>query len=367
MSHRLGKSGVMEGASTASIAMCTGALFTIESTKLYQNGNASYLTLPVSVLLSLILFLALLRSMEKCGAANLHELLSKGLGRFGEITLSILLVFILLFRAYAPLGSFIRSLHGLFFEGVSYRDLIVFVAPTVFIVAILGFETIARTAKCFAVLLASIYIVSLAAAYPEFDVYRLYPLLGSGAAAVTVQIAEEVGVFFPALLSLLIIGEGLNDLRTARRIGVISSAVSALVCFTAQMALGLVYTYEGLSRQFMPFFHINYLNMFEAHFMRLDKLANIVFMNGAILTGAFHIYGAARLYSQSFGIRDIRPPVTAFSLITAILVLLETELPDNSLFASAKGFVDAYGFMLVCIPAVAASAIAAIRYRRKYA
>lgn len=358
MNMRLGRIGAQEGVSVLSIALTLGGVFTLETKTLYEHGNSAYLTVPAAVLISLVVFILLLKSMQKAHVRDLYRLLEKGYGNAWAAMLSIPIMLLLLFSAFLALSQFVNAMHGLFFEGVSYSRIAVFVIPAVLIIAWLGLETIGRTAKCFAILLAILLVVTIAASSAEFDAYRLYPFPGNTIGKIAIQTIEEIGAFLPAMAGVLICAEGLNDSETVKKAGIFGAAAASILCFIALLAIGMTYTYTELSDQFLPLFRINYLNMFEAHLMRMDKLAHIVWLNGAIISSAFYIYSASLLFAKAFSIRDIRPVLASSAMIVFLLILLETETLNNELFKSFKMQTERSAFLILPVPIILAAILA---------
>lgn len=155
--------------------------------------------------------------MRRIGAKNLSELILSAFGGTIGAAVTLVLMLCLLAAAYSPLSGFIQVLHGLFFNGIGYGKLAMYVLPTVLFVAWLGFETIGRTAKCFALLLLIVLAVSILTASSEFETYRLYPFPGSNIGLLTRQAFSQSGAFLPALLSLLITCTGLQGTHHAKK------------------------------------------------------------------------------------------------------------------------------------------------------
>ena len=185
MNLREGRIGVREGISIAAIAMCTSGLLTFDTKNTYACGNAAYITLPVGGIIALVFFIIVLAAMRRSGAKNLSELILSAFGGTIGTAVTLVLMLCLLAAAYSPLSGFIQVLHGLFFNGIGYGKLAMYVLPTVLFVAWLGFETIGRTAKCFALLLLIVLAVSILTASSEFETYRLYPFPGSNIGLLT--------------------------------------------------------------------------------------------------------------------------------------------------------------------------------------
>lgn len=359
MNLREGRIGVGEGVSIAAISMCTSGLFNFDAKNSFAGGSASYITLPVGGLLALAFFILVLEVMRRSGARNLSELILTAFGDIGGVAATLVVTLCLLVAAYSPLSGFVQAMHGLFFNGVGYGKLAMYVFPTVLFTAWLGFETIGRTAKCFALLLLVILAVSVLTASSEFETYRLYPFPGSTPALLLRETLAQTGAFLPALMSLLITCTGLQGARHAKKAGVTAALVSVVICAAAQLAVSLAFTYTELGDLFMPLFRINNLKSLETHLLRMDKLAYIAWLSGGMLTGAFYIYAASLLFSQVCGVRDIRPVLGSNTLIVALLMLIDFEgllhfLP-NLRAANSK-----YGFIFLAAPIAAAAFIGAV-------
>lgn len=216
MNLREGRIGVREGISIAAIAMCTSGLFTFEHKKYLRLRQCGlyHAFLPAESLRSFF-FIIVLAAMRRQRGKKLSDSSVRFGGTIGAAghTCAVLC---LLAAAYSPLSGFIQAMHGLFFNGIGYGKLAMYVLPTVLFVAWLGFETIGRTAKCFALLLLIVLAASILTASSEFETYRLYPFPGSNIGLLTRQAFSQSGAFLPALLSLLITCTGLRE-RSQRK------------------------------------------------------------------------------------------------------------------------------------------------------
>ena len=337
MNLREGRIGVREGISIAAIAMCTSGLFAFDTKNTCACGSAAYITLPAGGIIAIVFFIIVIAAMRRSGAKNLSELILSAFGGTIGAAVTLVLMLCLLAAAYSPLSGFIQAMHGLFFDGIGYGKLAMYVLPTVLFVAWLGFETIGRT----------------------------FP--GSNIGLLTRQAFSQSGAFLPALLSLLITCTGLQGTHHAKKAGVIAALISAAVCAAAQLAVSLAFTYTELGDLFMPLFRINNLKSLETHLLRMDKLAHIAWLTGGMLTGSFYIYSASLLFSQVFGVRDIRPVLSSNVLLVGLLIIIDFEgimrfLPDPRA-ANAE-----YGFIFIAVPTALAAFIGAVsaKKRRKH-
>ncbi|MCH5278327.1 MAG: GerAB/ArcD/ProY family transporter [Christensenellaceae bacterium] len=360
MNLKEGRMGMQEGVSLAATAMAVSGLFTLDQSFTYSKGNSSYVTLPVAAILSLFLYLILIASMRRSGSRNLSELLKNAFGSVGASIASLVLFLCFIIAAYSPIGKFIQSMHALYYNGVTYGQITLFVLPTVLIIAWLGFETIGRAAKCFVGLMLLITAINIVSAVNEFEVYRLYPILGGDLRRTTELSFSEMACFLPGMVGLLVTCNGLNGVKSAKKTGIIAALVAAGVCFVAQFALSLIYTYSELQQLFMPLYRLNHLNRFETQLLRMDKLAQMAWLNGCMLAGSFYIYAGSLLFTQSFGLKDIRPPMGSAAVLTMIVLLFEFDGVILN-FQQLRNISDSIGFVVIAVPLLIAAFIALLK------
>ena len=144
----------------------------------------------------------------------------------------------------------------------------------------------------------------------------------------------------------------------------ISALISAAVCAAAHLTIGLTYTYKQLNELYMPLFKLNHLSLFEAHLMRMDKLANVIWLNGAVIAASFSLYAASKLFSKAFGLLDIRPASAASAAIAVLLILFDAVTAGGGFVGSMRDAVFSYG-AVAAFPLLAFSLVSAVRSERR--
>lgn len=364
MNLREGKIGKQEGLCLISIAMCIGGLFTLEPELTYSSGNVTYITLPIAVLIALLVFCFASLGMKEGSYRCFNHMLKDTCGETVSCFVSVVLIFCFALTAVAPLSNFIQVMHGLFYSNVSNRQLVFYVLPGILVVAWMGFETIGRTAKCMFAILILATVLTLIAALGEYDSYRLYPLPISNMKIIANNAFSETAAFLPALAALLICTEGMNDNDTTLYVGIRSALIAAIICATVQFFLGMIFPYSQLKNLAMPLCRINHMSAEETNITRLDKIAQIIWLNGSMLSASFYIYAGALLFSKSFKINDIRPPLASFALITTALVLIELDglhLEYSGVFSIITKSISLIFVMVLILPSV----ISIVKNRKK--
>lgn len=365
MNYREGRIGTQEGVSVAVIALSTSGLFCIDSSYAYSKGNSTYITLPLSIIVSLLVFLLCWRGMRSSGCRNLNELITFSMGKvIGKIVVLIITA-VFIVSALEPLSIFIQVMTGLIYDNAEYTMITLFLIPVVFLVAVFGLESIGRIAKCFAILLAVMLLISIVSTLGEVETFRLYPLLGDGIGHMTEFTLSEVFSFLPAMCGLMVAGNGLQGVKSVKRVGIISAVIAIVICATVQLFLGLIYTYRDLQNTFVPLYRINLHNLLEAYQTRMDKLTFMGWLNGCIIACAFYIYSAGLTFSKGFNQRDVRPAILTFTVITTALVFMKFEnIAINA--AWLKTFYTKYAYIAIAAPLIIVAIVSIIKAKIKH-
>lgn len=359
-----GRIGPLEGSAAAAVALFICGVFSIDAKRAYGEGNSTYVAIPLSILVSLVLVILLSRAIERSGCADLAEYLDKRIGFAGGFPILVMVSAGMIRCAVKPFSGFLEVLHRLVFDGASYPMILAFVFPVTVFITIRGFESIGRLAVCFGGIILLSLIAAVVSAAPTYEVYRLYPLMGDGTKSFIRQTAEYTLNALPPLLGLLVMGKGLNGLRFAEKCAVRASIVSAAACALTQTALGMTYSYDTLSGLLMPLYRINFLSLSQSYALRLDKLFIMVWICGCVISSAWMLFTASRLFSGFFHGGSTVPAAIAFSALACALILAGFER-DYAIVRTAEDIAAKYGAAIVAAAALCAAAPALFVKRRR--
>ena len=127
--------GRQETAYLLGIPLYLNGVFTLESQYAYQGGNSTYIWVPLSIVLSLGIFLLLLLAMERAGARDLGELFEAGLGKTLGRDCMALLALLLLLGGLAGMMRFISMLYSYVFTQSVYSSISLWIMGAVFLLA----------------------------------------------------------------------------------------------------------------------------------------------------------------------------------------------------------------------------------------
>ncbi|MBO4848083.1 MAG: GerAB/ArcD/ProY family transporter [Clostridia bacterium] len=355
-----GRIGWAEGISVSALTLFSCGVFALDPSFAYENGNLTYLSIPLSMLVSLLPVLFIVGSMKKTGSRDLASHMRKTMGGVLAPAAALPLVAALVYCAARPLINFTEVLHRLVYDGVSYPAILSFVIPVTVFIAWKGFESIGRLAVIFTGFIALSVAAAAISAAPSFETYRLYPLYSGGTGSFVSFTASETLMFIPPLAALTVCGSGLNGAENAGKTAAVSAAAAAFAACAVQLAIGLVYPYRVLSGLLMPLYRINFLSLAQSYALRLDKLFIMVWLNGAVISAAYCIYAASRLFAGTFAMRDVTPAVAALSAALLFTVMFGV-LRDFASVSRVDSAVKKYGWLAAAAPAV----LAIPRFRRR--
>ncbi len=363
MNLRQGCIGRQESLCMAAIAACSSGLFTFDSSALYSLGNSAYITMLASAAIALIIFALAVNAMAASGHESLWALLRSGLGAFFSRVVALIYVLLLLACAAMLLSRFTLMMVRFVFPGVLEWKLIVYLAPVVFMLAWKGLESIGRTSRLFIWLLLISLLGSLLLAAFNYKTYRLAPYLGDGIKNILGLGIKNALLFFPALLGLLIVARGVHGPKMAKRTGYSAAIAAGLLCSSAQLCLGMTFSYSELSKMHSPMYRLTMNFRSGGYFQRLDKLLFFGWVISSMLAAGYYVYAASFLFAGAFEHNDIRPSVAVFSVLIIVFTMLMHS--QAAIWGNIERVISGYGLLLAAIPLLLASLLARLKSPKK--
>lgn len=369
MNLKEGRIGRQESVAMCAMAMTVSGIFTIVPQDAYGGGNSTFISLPIGIIISLLIFLLAVKAIKSSQSRHLSEMFEFGLG-FGGRIIDALVILSLIGVAYLQLSHFTTLLHGFIYEGNDYFNITIFMLVVVALLACMGLESISRTSLCFAVLLAISALTGCFIASSGFEVHRLYPFVGDGVGHMLEYSISRTWFFLPGLLTLLIACKGVHGVNMAKKSGLASAAVALVICAIIQLSISLVFSYEELSGIFSPFYQLNQGLDENNYFLRMDRVGIFIWLIATMISSALYVYVAALTYTRAFRQSDIRPAASSLGLAVIFLVLLEKKGLGAPLTSFAHTLTR-YGYIgltpMIIIASIAAIIRAAVKQKRKVA
>ncbi len=359
-----GRSGIQEGMNLAGIALTAGTLFTLDAAETYQNGNGTYLAFPGAIFLALMLFLLVAGAMRVSGQKDLFAFVDYAFGHLGGSLLIAIICIAFFANAYSLLSRFAAMVHALVFTEATPFPVFLWMLPAVAYMAFRGLECISRMAKCFGVLLGGVLLLSILLPVQAYEAYRLYPLPFSRWETIVSGAFGGTFTTAPALLGLLTMAQGFQGTKNARRAGVVGAAAAIVLVALAQLAVGLTYTYTELQNIFVPLYRLNLKLLQESYFFRMDKLVLFFWLTGAMIVGAYYVYGSGYVFCRRWSRHDVRPAIAAACTVLVCCLAMEYSGKYDAVQRTLSE-IRRYGSWLITMTFAAASVVALMKAQHK--
>ncbi|MDD3401552.1 MAG: GerAB/ArcD/ProY family transporter [Eubacteriales bacterium] len=358
MNHREGKFGTQEAASITTIAVVISGIFSVDNSSTYKNGNMLYLASTIALVLAGLIFLLLVRAMNKQGASTLVELASRPFG----VLISPLIIVALLIFAVFPLFRFLQIMIRFIFVEAEYIDIALYFLIAMVLVSSLGMEIIARSARVIVVIFLLAIAIALVIASPVYSAYHLYPLFSLGADEFMLQVASSTLRFLAPLIALLVINRGAHGTKSTKRAGLIALISGGVLTILSQLSLGLTHFHSNLADMSAPFYRLTMEVRYEAPALRTDKTLLFIWTVGAMLVAAYYVYCASLLLVRTYKVGDVRPVCAIFSCITICAMLLMHF--DSAMIDSVVSWLYQWGWVILAAPLVVLCFIGNVKRRK---
>ncbi|HWR22988.1 MAG TPA: GerAB/ArcD/ProY family transporter [Feifaniaceae bacterium] len=359
MKLRQGRIGRQETLAAAAVAVAVSGIFTTDNASLYGEGNSAYVSTPIAAALALLAFLLVAGAMQKGGHETLWELLKHGLGGIAGRIAAFFYAGLLVFCAAALLSRFSLMLGRFVYPDASEWQVLLYPLAAAFALAWLGLEGIGRMSRLFAWVMLISILGALALAAYNYEPYRLAPILGDGFEHMAFMAVRNVALYFPGMLSLLILARGVHGVRAARRAGYGAGIAAGVLGSLCQICLGMTYTYQDLALMHSPMYRLTMSFRSGGYYQRLDLLLLMGWVISGMLAAGYYLYAAALLFAEAFSLEDIRPAVlTAAAAAGAASMLMHV---DNMLFRAVGSYISLYGWIYALVPVLLASLISVLR------
>ncbi len=319
MNLRMGAFGRQEAASAVLLATFFGGCFAFDSRALFENGNASWIVEIVACLQALLLFEATVWALRVRGGNDLSALI--GDSKLKK-ALAVPLILALLLAAMQPLEGFLIPITQFVFAGSKQVTACLYLLSCLFLLTVLGAETIVRTARILLPVLLVSILAALLSGIGEYRLDRIFPIPIGEPPMLLIETGSAQLRAAPPLLALLCIGEGTQDRMAMRSAGRIGAIAGGLLSAAALFALSMTFPYTQLREMPAPFYRMLVEVRAENPTLRLDRAVLFLWLMGAILSSGYYIYAACVLFAKTFGVRDARPVALCLSALAVSLILV---------------------------------------------
>ncbi len=364
MKLREGRIGKQEGVCALATAIVCASIFALNSAYAYENGNTSYIWLPLGIGVGLLgaLIAAWLMKRSRCDDLSHFYLYSMG-PVFGRVSM-LLLAAALLYQAYSIQVVFVGALHSYVFPISRYEAIIAWVALGTIYIAYGGLERIGRSAKCVAALAAAGLLAAILLPVKAFSWFRLFPFPGDTVYEIAERTVTNSFRALPAMLCMLSLSGGMQGRDNAKKTIWIAAAFAVATVFLTQLALAFTFTSTQIKDIYMPLFRVDMTVLTGNYYLRQDKLGLFLWFFAMLPAAAYLQYGAGCLFCRATGFADIRPPLLSFSA-WMIFAQLWQHSGFYGVFEALRDWMDNYGFLIVWLPLISGVVLSCFKRKKK--
>ncbi|MGE5582748.1 MAG: GerAB/ArcD/ProY family transporter [Bacillota bacterium] len=193
--------------------------------------------------------------------------------------------------------------------------------------ALLGIETLTRTAWFFGPFIFFALLIILLFAVPQMNLSFLYPLLGNGPGPILASSVTHLSLFSEILL-FGFIAPLIRQKEKRFGVGFYSLLLAIAINTVITFAVLVVFNYNAANRLIFPVFQLTRLIVFGEFIQRVEAIFVFLwfFTAGIQLGGLF--YGAVISFAQAFNIKEHRPLVFPLAVLIFTLSMLPSSMTE---------------------------------------
>lgn len=319
------KYGVADFTKTLLLILCTSSIFAMNAIRGASWNNSSFITMPIAFAIASVLLTVIFLSVTKSGKGGLISVYEESMGEAVGKIMSVLLTLVFIGAAVLPLIQFINVMHDLVYN-VEITSLAALVVIILAVLCLSGMEGVMGAASVAVYIVLISILFMLVTTSESFDVYRLFPMLGSYGSAVSATFSQSA-YLLPAMLTPLIYRKNLQSDTSVRRVYKIALPVAFVFCTAVHLSIDMVYSYNEFEEMKMPMYHLYHINLTqlgEGFTSRIDKLLFFMWLGGTLLTSALYICTASDIFGRLFKKMDVRPVRVVFVIIVLCMCIIDS-------------------------------------------
>lgn len=316
-----GKFGVHETICLVSISICNKVFFTAPGYVTRTLGTASWYMTLISCLSSVILFTFVYLLLKRFPGKSIVEAYDVSLGRVIGFVFSLVLM--LFFLVYTGIFSreFVDVIKIYSFLKTPQSVLLGAMLIIASAGALLGLETIARTAKLAAYFALFGFLLVLTLSSQYFNICNIFPLLGYGLGK-TVTTGVLRSTAYAEVLIIAVFAGSLQGAKHIKKAGFTSLAISGVLISLALLCFSLIFEYTSTEEVTAPIYVVATLIRYGNFLQKLDPVFLFVWIITTIIYISTMLYTAVSMFCKIFRLQDTRPVVIPMAVIAFSIAVL---------------------------------------------
>lgn len=320
-----GKFGVQEAVWLMVFAISTKVFYTSPARVVDLVGNAGWYMTLISMSVAILGFTFIYLLLKRFPGQDIASIFADTLGGPLGFVFSAILALYLLFLATNTISEFAEVTKVYVFPLTPSSLIIGIFVVGVLIMCILGLETQARFAKLSAYTILFGFILILALGIENYDVNRLFPILGYGADKVLRHGLIRSSAYGEIII-LAVIAPSLQGTAFVKKAGYTGLILSGFFISISALAFALSFPYYTAQEITAPMYEMAELINYGRFIQRVEPIFLFIWFFSSFTSISILFYCFISTYCRIFKIRDIRPIALGAAIILFTSSLFQIDL-----------------------------------------
>lgn len=322
-----GNFGSFEAVSLTTILLITNVFYTFPAILVPKTGTSAWYTTLISCFFTLISFYIFYIILKRLPGKNIIQIFDILLGRILGKVLGLSYSAFALYYCGSNLREFTEMIKAYILPYTPISIILGGMLIAAMILAYLGLETLARlsAASLIPILLGLAFIFMLS--IPNYDTSLLKPYLGYGLGT-TLNYGLLNSSAYCEFFILPIFILSVHNLKTFKRVGILSILISGIVICISIMCYLLAFGYKQGSENMAGLFELSKLIYINRFLERMESVFLFSWVIASVITVAVSFYFSISIYSTSFKIKNYHPLLFPFTFLTFVVAILPKNISE---------------------------------------
>lgn len=355
-----GKFGLQEAVWLTTIAISAKVFFTSPAVLAGIVGNTSWYTTIISAIVALIGFLFIYLLLNRFPGKDLVEIFDLSLGRLFGFIFSAMLAVYILFVTITRLAEFNQVLRVYVFPLSPNWYVIGFFIVSIYVLSILGIESMARLAKLLGYFMIVGFIFTIALNIRNYNINNLYPILGYGLDK-TIMTGIIRSSVYGEVIILAIFASTFQGARHIKKEGMISIGLSALLISASMLAFTLAFPYYIGQNITAPMYEMATLIDYGRFLQRVESVFLFIWIISTLISTTIVFYAFVWVFCKMFRIQDKNPIILGGVILLFAATLMFKDI--MTVITSGVQFIRSFGSVMAFVLPLLSLIVAIIRQK----
>jgi spore germination protein (amino acid permease) len=304
--------------------ICTKIFLYFARMTVEDAGTAGWILTIYICLLSLFLYIFLVRFMGKFEGKDLIDIAGIAGGRTIRMITGLIVTITLFYLTTTVLREFAEDMKIISLPASPISYIMIIFILGVITGSFLGIEAIMRYHAIIVPIIATGFLIIILGVIPKMDLTNVLPILGNGAYDIFGKGFFKVSVF-GELLILFLLPPFLGSHKNVKTVGFVAIGFSSLFLISGSLSYILTFPYPSNLESFLPIYQLSRLINLGRFFQRIEAVFLFIWAMAAFIYLTAVFYFMVYTFAKTAGLKYMRPLILPFG----ILVFSAAFIPRN--------------------------------------